>query len=435
MNGLSKDSTKLLTEKLSLVRELAAIKPELEHLRSQALYQQTVLAEKLTLERHANTLEAELETAKGSLKRTAAKDIASARDAELQMELDELKKDVIRERREREKSQKATEREACEWENRKAVLEDKVDAMRTKLRTTKEQLKDVQVELAQSIAATSRLLTAPENEVSPANPQKRMTARMGSDTAIGTPDGIATRKKRVGGKRGKQDQASLGEKSMFSVTPYLNRTANVHPGSPQKTHESHINNKVGTEPILGSVKNGSGLIMDIEASATQIDVSPSATARPRPVAKPCKKSVLKALKTDSNDTGAALKSSRAANLLEKVVEEDVDEDEMPAKKRTPGVTRNIQKQSLEAPVPYIEEAEPKKKKRKLLGLSKTIFDEEDGEATKRPTKVVLAPAKSLGKIGGKRNLLKNGLNDPSRGVAAFSPLKKDKRGVQASFLG
>jgi type IV secretory pathway VirJ component len=95
--------------------------------------------------------------------------------------------------------------------------------------------------------------------------------------------------------------------------------------------------------------------------------------------------------------------------------------------------RNAQKKSV-VPTPIIiEEAEPKKKKRKIFGPIKTIFDEDYYEADKRPTKIALAPA--LAKPGGNMAFLHAGKMGVSKGEIEFSPLKKDKRGAKAGFLG
>jgi hypothetical protein len=84
----------------------------------------------------------------------------------------------------------------------------------------------------------------------------------------------------------------------------------------------------------------------------------------------------------------------------------------------------------------VEETEPKKKKRKLLGGGKTLFDEEDAEATKRPAKVTLGPPRLLGKGGlaGPKGGVRGGLSGTGSGFGTFSPLKKDRRGAGASFL-
>ncbi|KAG4220360.1 hypothetical protein PC116_g31161, partial [Phytophthora cactorum] len=73
---------------------------------------------------------------------------------------------------------------------------------------------------------------------------------------------------------------------------------------------------------------------------------------------------------------------------------------------------------------------PKKKKRKILGSTKTLFDEEEGEAppSRKPGKV---------QLGGKRAINKAVLGvqkSAFAGAASFSPLKRDRKGVGASFL-
>lgn len=96
--------------------------------------------------------------------------------------------------------------------------------------------------------------------------------------------------------------------------------------------------------------------------------------------------------------------------------------------------RNAQKKKIVAPTPIItEEIEPKKKKRKVFGDIKTIFDEDYYEADKRPTKITLAPV--LAKPGGNTAFLRAGKNGINKGEVEFSPLKKDRRGAKAGFLG
>ena len=63
----------------------------------------------------------------------------------------------------------------------------------------------------------------------------------------------------------------------------------------------------------------------------------------------------------------------------------------------------------------------KKKKRKFLGAGTTLFDEDDGE-----------PARPLAAAAVRR--IKAPLGGGSNGFGAFSPLKRHKRGVGASFL-
>jgi len=476
MNGISMDSTKLLTEKLALARELATVKPELEHLRSQASYQQTILSEKLALQRQVNSLEVELETEKRSSRRAAEKidfrereaalqdelevlqkDLAREKkesgkaqkeaEAEFQTQLEALQKDLAREKRESAKAQKEAEKELKVSESRHTVLESKLDQMRTKLRTTKEQLKESQTELSQARTTGTKLSMSTSADAPARNPRKRAALEMSTDVTIGTPDGVAIRGKRPPVKRGAKDQTMLGEKSMFSITPFLNRTVNMGSNTPAKDQESDI---LEEDEQAANDKTASIGQEEVARDAPSIPVVSSPIAAPKARGKKkatesssiVEKRVLGETKNTAQNKNPPSKK-RAVITLEKVTEEDVDENEEPAPAtstadglETAAASRalNAKPVKLRTKTSEADETGPKKKKRKLLG-GKTLFDEEDGEATKRPSKVSLGAPRLLGNgkggLAGPGGGLKAGLGTA---FGAFSPLKKDRRGVGASFL-
>jgi hypothetical protein len=432
MNGLSTDSTKLLTEKLSLARELATLKPELDHLRSQGSYQQTVLAEKLALQRQVSTLEVELETEKRASKRATHKEKGSDNETELQKEIVELRKELSRERREKEKAQKAGDKGSNEWESRKAILESKVEQLRTKLREGKEQVKELQSDLAQAQAAITKASSAITNGEDPVKPSRKRTAiQMSTDSTIGTPDGVAVRGKRPMAKTGRADQTLLGEKSTFSITPFLNRTLNVAPETPKHGPEPEANEEHDIE-AHGSTPSMAELLPVAEKQATHDNSDASKLAiEPKQMKKAKEKNVLTDVKKGSTNTKAPQKKLRMIATLEKVTEE-TDENAEPT---SIAATLTGIKPSLHIQAMAADGAEPKKKKRKLLGAAKTLFDEDDGEATKRPAKVILGPARSLakGQTIGIKTGMQSGMGGSGGAFGAFSPLKRDKRGAQASF--
>jgi hypothetical protein len=448
MNGISMDSTKILTEKLSLARELATLKPELEHLRSQVSCHQTILSEKLALQRQVSTLEVELETEKRASKRAAQKIDNSAREGEYQQQMEELRKDLARERREMEKARKEVEKDLNDSDTRRTVLESRMDQMRTKLRTTREELKECQNELSQSrVAVVMGSSASTSGEALARNPRKRGALEMSTDDAIGTPDGVAVRKKRPAVKRGRNDQTMLGEKSMFSITPYLNRTVNIDraPDSPGQEKEPEVAENENAET---QAKEASKSRDEEEAIEHPLDDTKPTSSFPKVPAKrkngkkvgQIERDVLAEGRAGSTNKKPGPKKSQTINTLEKVTEEDVDENQQPdsvidlstgdATKPVAPKTSKVQLKNNEP-----DEVEPKKKKRKLLGGGETIFDEEDGEAMKRPAKVALGPPRLLGKGG---LLAPKGGPKGTFGVGnafgAFSPLKKDRRGIGASFL-
>jgi hypothetical protein len=435
MNGLSIDSTKLLTEKLSLARELATLKTELDHLRSQANFQQTVLAEKLALQRQVSTLEVELETEKRVSKRAGPKEKGSDNENELQKEVEELRKELSRERREKERAQKAGDKGSNEWESRKVVLESKLGQLRTKLRESKEQVKELQTDLAQAQAAITKASTTATNGGDPVKPaRKRAANQISTDSMIGTPDGVAVRGKRPAIKSGKTDQTLLGEKSMFSITPYLNRTLSVAPETPRHELEPEANDgreaeTNGQTPTIGLPQPAA----EKEAIQESNDASKLAVLQPKQKKKTKEKTILTDAKNAMINTKAPQKKLRIIGTLEKVSEEEADENMEPT---SIAATLASTKPSMPIQETAAGGLEPKKKKRKLLGAAKTIFDEDDGETTKRPTKIMLGPVRSLakGQPVGSKGGLQGGLSGNVRGFGAFSPLKKDRRGAQASFL-
>jgi predicted nucleic acid-binding Zn-ribbon protein len=435
MNGISIDSTKLLTEKLSLARELVTLKPELDHLRSQAAYQQTLLAEKLALQRQVSTLEVEVETEKRASRRAGHKEKESENEAELHKKVDELRKELAKERREREKAQAAAERSLSEGEKRKAAMESKIEQLRAKLRETKDQVKGLQISLAQAQATATKATTVSANgEVHVTDSRKRNAVQISTDVALCTPDGVAIRAKRLAARRGKSDQTLLGEKSTFSITPFLNRTIGV--GSEMPPHDQITKHESTTKRERnGPTLTNGELFVTVEETA--MDTKGDAPDPLSPLLKHTNKTAEKAILTDSKrgrvNAKASVKKSCIVGTLEKVIEEGVDENTVLCSAAVPfKALKRIPQQQAKV----LDDVEPKKKKRKLLGTVKTLFDEEDGEATKRPAKVSLGPVRSLGKGGlaGGKIGVQSGLGAVTGAVGAFSPLKKDKRGGQASFL-
>lgn len=542
MNGVNMDSTKLLTEKLSLSRELATLKPEIEHLRTQAAYQQTILSEKLALQRQVSTLEVELETEKRGSKRTIEKTKYKEREAELQQQVDDLQKELARQKREREIARKEAEKEiemqrraaeensskeresgmqqrldelrtelsremreaekarkdiekdleaelrswkrAAEkksngkggdlvlqqqleelqnalaqekrengraWkeaernlsasETRHTVLESKLDQMRTKLVLTKQELKECQTELSKAHAAAVEMSSMQEPNILAKNPRKRAVMEV-TDIAIGIPNRVGIRGKKPAIKRGRVDPAILGEKSMFSITPYLNRTISI---APEDTAQNERDETVVDEGVHDRSHTADDQPGDENKEESLANgMSPSAPPKPKARNKhvgrkvTMEKEVLGESSQTLNIEKPVAKKRRAISTLERVMEEAGDEnvvcDEAPSS-ATADIVRSDVSRIAKAGPKKVEEAEPKKKKRKLLGGAKTLFDEEDGEATKRPTKVNLGPPRLLSKGGfaGRGSTMKNSIAAVGQ-IGGFSPLKKDRRGAGASFL-
>ncbi|KAI9836835.1 MAG: hypothetical protein M1819_001000 [Sarea resinae] len=435
LNSVSADSTKLLTEKLALVRELSNLKPELDHLRSQAASHQSALSEKLALQRQLSTLQVSLEEEKRASQRVLAKEGKSSQaDAKIEGQLEELRKELAKEKREREKAERETKKISSEWEGKKEILEGKLEAFRNKLRSTKDQLKESQSELqkAQAAAVTRNAQPAESDELRKPtrNPRKRPMAQMDTDATFGTPGGAV-----LATKRGRRASAQPGDKSTFSITPFLNRTASIAPQSspePQKDEDGDADAERPATTVEDendrAVHSRSPSVMSDTQSLPFTRVS---TQKGRPLST--------ARSGKGNASTAHPRNRRLPSMLEKVTEEDNEENVPPALESNPTAAvpaTKAKKPPLSFASILAEDVEPKKKKRKLLsaGPIKTLFDDDDAEATKTAAaKSLFGGPKgfaALGRgLGGPKGIRKGGLGAGTGELAIFSPLKKDKRAV------
>ena len=389
LHATNSDSSKVLREKLALDRELNNLKPELEHLRSQVSTQSKLLSEKLALQREVSSLQVELETERRALHRKGGKQAADD-DAEFSAKIEELKKEIAKEKREATKSKN----KANEFEAQKETLENKLEAFRNKLRSTKEQLKEVQDELEQTKAAKSNPIGSMAPPKAPAaNSKKLPIARFDPDATIGTPGHHVAKKAKT---------ALPGDKSEFSMTPFLSRTMSILPESPATAEEVEAAHKQVDEvlsthidTLAAQAKSSPPKPAEKASTATTSTVVTEAKA-----AKPKKAQPLQ----EKLNTNAAVPKARLEKVAEEADQENTDASStLPAK-------------------------EPKRQK--LLGQKRTLFDGDD-----------FPPAKTkqlggLGLRGGGMTLNKvNLLGGKTKTLAEFSPLKKDRRAAQASSLG
>lgn len=164
LHDTSADSTKILTEKLALSRELSALKPELEHLRTQASTNEGILAEKLALQGQLDAARTELDNEKRSLKRALSKQGAtSQQDAEREEEISQLQAELAKEKRERQKAEKvlvkanedeieAVRKELAKEKKMREAAEGRADGA-----TAVSKIKDLRKELAKEKEENERL--------------------------------------------------------------------------------------------------------------------------------------------------------------------------------------------------------------------------------------------------------------------------------------
>ena len=417
-----------MTEKLGLTRELANLKPELEYLRSQTEAHQSVLAEKLSLQRELNTTQLELETERRTTQRSLAKEEKNHnKDIKLERRIEDLQKELAQERRDKQNLERDSQKELDSWEGKKMVLEGKLEAFRNKIRTTKEQLKQTEADLQKAKVSTgkpaSRSAFPGDYESLTKNARKRSAAHLDMDATIGTP-GLPPP-----AKRGKRGSTLPGDKSAFSITPFLNRTASVAPDTPphKDVAEDAGQGDGETSPQADDTTHPGQAISESKTSKSKVD------KRRAPSKSTSETHTLGAVRIGKMNTKPrATRKPSVLSSLDNVAEEQNDENEPPLVNIEAGhQIDNIS--GLGAPS-LVEELEPKKRKRKFFGggLGKTLFDDEDGEHVKVGSRGPLGIARGFGGLGkgglvGTTGSSRLGLVASTAVFGSFSPLKKDKK--------
>lgn len=124
MENVTSDSNKTLSEKLALSREISSLRPEVEHLRAQVESNQGLLSEKLALQRQLTTLQVELENEKRTAARTISKQGKKMeQDEGLHNELEEVRKELVAEKKDRMKAEAAVAKAEKAVEKVQADLE------------------------------------------------------------------------------------------------------------------------------------------------------------------------------------------------------------------------------------------------------------------------------------------------------------------------
>ena len=377
---------------MALSRELAILKPEIKYLRSQLATTQSAVSEKLSLQRQLRATEVDLENEKRATHKVMAQEGERIITSDAQNAQD-LQKELKKEREERERIQTEAREATEELQRRNTSLESRLEAFRTKLVKTKEEL------------VAARTTSGGTNKVHEPKPnlKKRNFTQVDLDAAIGTPGDPLPNKR---GKRANSTQP--GAKSSFSITPFLNKTGSIAPESPASSPSKPppvARNSEGTTTLSVPIANSPEL--SAKQSRSQVKSMGAATAshgnsRPAP-----KRMAARSLSTSK---------------LDQVLEEDEDDADTKSQQMAEVVT------SLR-PVQLSRVSEqPFAKKRKFLG--KTIFDDDDGSARMKPVGTLAARPSIAGfsRAPGSKSLrFESSPNKPVATFGNFSPLKKQRK--------
>ena len=427
---------KKLREKAEEELEGARGNTQIEDVRKDLLKEKKA---KQRLEDVVENLQAELEKAEKTAARAVkrADGIASADD-----QAEELRQELAKEKKDRQRAEKNGETAAEDAEAQRAALEEKMGRFREKLRSTKDKLKEMEAELiaAREAAEVAAAAPAPPPVDKAAAPKatkatkKRAAAAIEpEESALGTPgDGPAAK------KRGrKAPSAAVGDKSTFSITPFLNRTMNAdmeeQEQSEAEEEASPAAQKSTKQPLA-------------PATSSKANAQPKKGAAQRKTKAP----MLEMVTEESEDVHSqgqenAPKAKSGAMKLKTKTTDGPDETREPSKKKRPRkslVDFDTFRASEE------KSTTMQKKKRKLGGMGKTLMDEE--EDSQPPAKAgfssrglfgakgfsALAGPKKGSSMFGKSGIGKSVLMSAADGSGfQFSPLKRSRKNLDDTLRG
>jgi len=325
--------------------------------------------DKVRLEEVVEELTAEVERVKNRAKKRSGGDEPFAADGEVQ----QLRADLVKEKKDRVKAERSAALAAAEFEAQRATLDDKLQQFRVKLKSTKEKLKAAETELASAregkqAATTKTLPSIASAPAAKANPKKRPAAQLDPEAShLGTPgDGPAAKKNRKIAAQG------VGDKSTFTLTPFLNKTASVI-GEDEAQSEGEESPAVAAgekRQVLGSKSNIQNTKPTSKAGKSKTKPTTTALEILTEEAEPSESERAQGQENQPPKAGLKIKTKTT----------DGPEDLDPSKPKKTKPRKSLLdfasfKQATTGP-----EAEIVKKKRKLGGgLGLTLFDAEEGE--------------------------------------------------------
>ena len=450
MGSSLQDSGKHMQEKLALSRELDRLRPELEHLQLQLTNHHAVVAEKHRLQRQLDSVEVELENEKRSRQRAQDKESRILTE-DLKARAESAEKCLASERKEKDKLKKYHDSALSKANASIEQLQAKLSDLKESLSKSQAELKIAKAEVNSRQAANPIFVPAALPEVISFEPPKRKNNKRRSDGSslqdvdFETP-GHDKQPARFPAKKRAGQHAPVGEKSSFSVTPFLTRnkrSASDLPGSkPSASDRSSSPDQVDstreqlqTEAPLGSGSPGddqAALAHSIPAAVPKAQKSQKQRGRPKA----------------NQAAGMAPTTQHSTSLTAGSLGEDSsrqtltvgNQDEMGQQIVAKAANRqeNVQLKTLKREGqklglgPHVRdvaaEVESKKRRRKLLGAGQaTLFDDDVEDEP-------VATQSHLGQGVKRKKALPGGLSN-AFATASFSPLKRDRRGVGASFLG
>jgi hypothetical protein len=353
------------------------------------------------VERQINSLEVQFENEKHAHERTQAKGSQqTAEIARLSARVEELQSQLAVEMRAKQQQERDFHHQNSAWANQRATLEGSISSLKQHLRSTKDKLQEVQTEAQQR--RSLKQYAGNQNDLessSRAVPLQRPGPSVHAGVTIATPGAVRMQEKL------KKDSAMPGDKSVFSITPFLNRTGapSDSPMSPLGDEDDILSDTDITHELLGK-RSTFGESKRI-GSALRRQLSPTEDRNP----------ITKATKPRSGAHESAMAISAPAKEAKKTINR---------------LDRMVQPTETDELHEGSEHEQTKPKKRKLGGQrDRSLFEEEEEEEPcnmkiKRKHAIVHGRSSTLG------NRQQPSTSTSLLGFSAptgFSPLKKDRK--------
>ena len=420
----------------------------MEELRAKLSSHQATVAAKEDLERQLSTREAELENERRVRQRLENSSATDDELRQLRTKLDQVEKAL------------ATERQECiSLKSRFANVnmlrerqEERLNSLKTKLKeaqktaTKKADIDKRNVEGTKTITGRDQPIVENREKDSAlpkrqANRTKTSPENSFEDITIQTPGNPRQSAKRTARNRGGENNV-VGQKSNFSITPFLNKTRGISDDSLEPHSNKSSSLSVAED---GIVAESPGILSetycDNQIESPSIQATTYNGARRR-INKPQKKALAETSNSEVNRSimraskampkGGAKKRVRVCDVMgvestdsgqENVQIKDTGKDQ-----EEPTMPENTSEAS-----PKVKAVDPetKTRKRKLLSVTaNTMLEDDEAEATQKAD----MPANSAPAKRAKAPLGGGVTNAFASAGKSFSPLKRQRRGMNASFL-
>ncbi|KAL4800090.1 FtsJ-like methyltransferase-domain-containing protein [Aspergillus venezuelensis] len=225
LNMIASDSQKLQAEKARLSKEVSSIQSEVEKLRSDGLSANSVLAEKQAIARQLKVLEVQLENEKRAHERSLAKQAQQAEDhATLASKLEKTKRELA-------EAQQYAKYEMPPGGRIRMSRPSPIQGKRGATNLVAAEDSNQEGTHAQQQGVWNSTTTKVPVERPTGNHLPKLTNRPSSELTIATPGAVRAK------GQPKKSSTLPGEKSAFSITPFLNRTTGLAESSASSDDE------------------------------------------------------------------------------------------------------------------------------------------------------------------------------------------------------